>query len=85
MAIKSVSSWPHTRADIDTMINWTADKLRALGVQLELADLGKQTLHDGSVLPLPKVILGTLGTVSFKMTNKINTIIYGGSLSMSRD
>lgn len=46
------------------MVNWTADKLRALGTQIELADLGTQTLPDDSTIPLPKVLLGTLGSVS---------------------
>lgn len=64
VAIKSVSAWPHTRADITTMIEWTADKLKALGTTIELADVGLQTLHDGTKLPLPKVILGILGNVS---------------------
>lgn len=64
VAIKSVSAWPDTRNDIDKMVNWTADKLRALGTQIELADIGTQTLSDGSKIPLPKVLLGTLGNVS---------------------
>lgn len=47
------------------MINWTSDKLKALGTTIELADVGVQTLPDGTFLPLPKVILGILGNVSF--------------------
>lgn len=46
------------------MVNWTAEKLKSLGVTVELAELGDQTLHDGCVLPLPQVILGVLGNVS---------------------
>lgn len=64
VAIKSVSAWPASRDDIGTMINWTADKLRALGVSLQLEDIGVQKLHDGREIPLPKVILGVLGNVS---------------------
>lgn len=64
VAIKSVSAWPDTRSDITTMVNWTAEKLKALGASIELADVGTQTLPDGKVLPLPKVILGKLGKVS---------------------
>lgn len=64
VAIKSVSAWAHTRADITTMIDWTVDKLKALGTTIELADVGVQTLPDGKQLPLPKVILGVLGNVS---------------------
>lgn len=68
VAIKSVSAWPHTRNDITTMVNWTADKLRALGATIELADVGIQTMYDGSKLPLPKVILGALGNDPSKKT-----------------
>lgn len=46
------------------MVNWVADRLKALGATVELADVGKQTFPDGRVLDLPKVILGTLGNVS---------------------
>lgn len=71
VAIKSVSSWPKNRGDVDSMVDWTAQKLTALGVQVELADLGKQTLPDGTVLPLPKAILGTFGTVSSNISLSI--------------
>lgn len=64
VAIKSVSAWPDNRPDIGTAVNWTAEKLRKLGVEVELADIGIQTLRGGREIPLPKVILGTLGTVS---------------------
>lgn len=64
VAIKSVSAWPAYRPDITKMVNWTAEKLKSLGVTVELADVGEQTLHDGCVLPLPEVILGVLGNVS---------------------
>lgn len=46
------------------MVNWTKQKLEALGATVELADVGEQTLPDGTKLALPKVILGTLGNVS---------------------
>lgn len=64
VAIKSVSAWPHTRNDIDVMVKWTANRLKALGATVELADVGTQTLPDGKKLPLPKVILAQLGNVS---------------------
>lgn len=69
VAIKSVSSWAKSRPDVEAMVTWTARKLTELGVQVELADLGKQTLQDGTILPLPKAILGTLGTVSFETSH----------------
>lgn len=46
------------------MVEWTAEKLKLLGTTIELADVGTQTLPDGKILPLPKVILGILGNVS---------------------
>lgn len=64
VAIKSVSAWPAYRPDITKMINWTADRMKALGVTIELAEIGTQTLHDGCTLPLPAVLLGQLGKVS---------------------
>lgn len=45
------------------MVEWTAAKLRALGAQVELAELGTQTLPDGTKLQLPKAILANLGNV----------------------
>lgn len=64
VAIKSVSAWPHTRPEITKMVNWTADKLKALGATIELCDVGEQTLPDGKILKLPNVIFATLGNVS---------------------
>lgn len=64
VAIRSVSAWPHTRPDIDVMVEWTAKRLKALGATIELVDIGRQTLPDGSTIPLPKVLFGQLGTVS---------------------
>lgn len=63
VAIKSVSAWPDSRPDVQKMVEWTAAKLKALGTEIELADLGTQTLPDGKTLPLPKAILGILGKV----------------------
>ena len=54
------------RQDIQDMVQWTKAKLEALGATCELRDVGKQTLPDGKVLPLPNVLLGQLGNVSDK-------------------
>ena len=70
VAIKSVSAWPDSRPDCQKMIDWTQKKLEALGVVVEQADIGFQTLPDGSKLKLPNVILGVLGNVSKKTLNK---------------
>lgn len=63
VAIKSISAFPEYRDEIFRMINWTSDKLKALGTTIELADVGNQVLHDGRTIKLPDVILGTLGKV----------------------
>jgi len=73
VAIQSVSAWPEKRNEIQRMIEWTADKLRSLGTEIELADVGTQTLPNGTEIPLPKVILGTLGKDSKKKT----VVVYG--------
>ncbi|XP_037947161.1 cytosolic non-specific dipeptidase-like [Teleopsis dalmanni] len=73
VAIQSVSAWPDKRNEIQRMVEWTADKLRNIGTQVELADVGTQTLHSGQKIPLPKVILGTLGTDPKKKT----VVVYG--------
>lgn len=64
VAIKSVSAWPENRKDIQDMMLWTKAKLEGLGAKCELRDVGKQTLPDGRVIPLPNVIFGELGNVS---------------------
>lgn len=79
VAIKSVSAWPDSRPEIFKMVDWTAAKLKALGAQVELADLGEQTLHDGTKIPLPKAILGQLGNVSKSIemiTNVVEKRVY---------
>lgn len=73
VAIKSVSALPQHRDDVVKMINWFADQLKAEGASIELADIGSQTLPDGQVLPLPPIILGTLGSDPSKKT----LLIYG--------
>jgi nonspecific dipeptidase len=73
VAIKSISAFPEFRDEIFRMINWTSDKLKALGTTIELADVGNQVLHDGRTIKLPDVILGTLG----KDPKKKTVLIYG--------
>uniref|UniRef100_A0A336L7Z7 CSON005069 protein n=1 Tax=Culicoides sonorensis TaxID=179676 RepID=A0A336L7Z7_CULSO len=73
VAIKSVSAFPEYREEIFRMVNWTSDKLKALGATVELADVGNQKLHDGRSIKLPDVILATLGSDPKKKT----VLIYG--------
>ncbi|XP_076758935.1 cytosolic non-specific dipeptidase 2 [Xylocopa sonorina] len=73
VAIKSVSAWPDKREEIIKMMKWAETKLKNLGVTTELADVGKQTLSDGKQIPLPPVLLGTLGCDPKRKT----VLIYG--------
>jgi len=73
VAIKSVSAWPETRPEITKMMHWMGDELKALGAAIEYVDLGDQTMPDGSVLPLPPVLMGELGQDATKKT----LLVYG--------
>lgn len=73
VAIKSVSAWPETRPEITKMMHWMGDELKALGAAIEYVDLGNQTMPDGSVLPLPPVLMGELGQDAAKKT----LLVYG--------
>ena len=73
VAIKSVSAWPHTRPEITKMMKWMGEELKSLGAAIEFVDLGQQTLPDGTVLPLPPVLMGELGTDATKKT----LLVYG--------
>ncbi|CAD6998675.1 unnamed protein product [Ceratitis capitata] len=55
------------------MVRSVADKLIGLGADVELADIGSQRLPNGKEIPLPNVILGTLG----KDPKKKTIIVYG--------
>ncbi|CAN7998907.1 unnamed protein product, partial [Ixodes hexagonus] len=68
VAIKSVSGWPETRGEVVRMIHWMKEKLEKEGATCELKDLGTQTLHDGSTLALPPVLIGQLGSDPKKKT-----------------
>lgn len=73
VAIKSVSAWPETRDEVFRMVHWFADLLKLEGAELEVVDNGSQTLPDGRVLPLPPIILGSLGNDPAKKT----LLVYG--------
>ena len=42
------------------MVHWAGDRLKSWGADVEYADIGMQTLSDGSRLALPHVLLGSL-------------------------
>ncbi|GFT31884.1 cytosolic non-specific dipeptidase [Nephila pilipes] len=73
VAIKSVSAWPETRDDIVKMVHWVAKYLEKEGARITLADPGKQTLPNGITIPLPPILLGTLG----EDPNKKTICVYG--------
>jgi len=73
VAIKSVSAAPEHRPEITKMMHWMGDELKALGAAIEYVDIGSQTLPDGTVLPLPPVLMGELGTDATKKT----LLVYG--------
>ncbi|XP_015181069.1 PREDICTED: cytosolic non-specific dipeptidase [Polistes dominula] len=73
VAIKSVSAWPDHRNEIIKMVKWTEVKLKELGATTELANVGTQKLPDDSEIPLPPVLLGTLGSDPKKKT----VLLYG--------
>ncbi|XP_076298295.1 cytosolic non-specific dipeptidase 2 [Lasioglossum baleicum] len=73
VAIKSVSAWPDHRDEIVKMMKWAEVRLKDLGATTELVDIGKQTLPNGGEIPLPPVLLGTLGSDPKKKT----VLLYG--------
>lgn len=42
MSIPSVSGQPERRDDVITMVHWMEDRLKKLGVEVELCDIGLQ-------------------------------------------
>ncbi|XP_057333237.1 cytosolic non-specific dipeptidase [Microplitis mediator] len=73
VAIKSVSSWPDARGEVVKMMEWMEKKMKALGASTELADIGKEKLADGREIPLPPILVGSLGNDRGKKT----VLIYG--------
>lgn len=73
VAIKSVSAWPETRDEVFRMVHWFADLLKAEGADLQIVDNGTQTLPDSRIIPLPPIILGSLGSDP----NKKTLLVYG--------
>lgn len=73
VAIKSVSAWPDHRNEIVKMMKWAEIKLKNLEATTELVDVGKQSLPNGTEIPLPPVLLGTLGSDPKKKT----VLLYG--------
>ncbi|RXM96052.1 Cytosolic non-specific dipeptidase, partial [Acipenser ruthenus] len=73
VAIPSDSSDPQAWDKIVRMLNVTADKIKTLGGNVELADLGSQKMSNGQSVHLPPVILAELK----KDPKKPTLCIYG--------
>ncbi|KAK3716780.1 hypothetical protein RRG08_012051 [Elysia crispata] len=73
VAIQSVSAWPEKRPEIKHMIECVGQMVTKLGGTVEYADIGEQILPDKSKIPLPPVLLGTLGNDPKKKT----LLVYG--------
>ncbi|KAK0371058.1 peptidase family M20/M25/M40 [Colletotrichum limetticola] len=63
--IPSISAYADNRKDVFAMSEWVATKLKAVGVEVTLKDLGKQ---EGTDLDLPPLVLGRYGSDPEKPT-----------------
>ncbi|KAK2830465.1 hypothetical protein Q5P01_018396 [Channa striata] len=73
VAVQSVSAWPEKRGEIRRMMEMAAKDIEKLGGTVELVDIGTQKLVTGEEIPLPPIILGSLGSDPSKKT----VCIYG--------
>jgi len=71
--IKSVSAWPECRPEIVKMVKWMGSELEKCGATIEYCDVGMQDLPDGGKIPLPPVLMGSLGSDPKKKT----LLVYG--------
>jgi nonspecific dipeptidase len=63
VAIKSVSGDSKYRGDVKSMIEHAKKLVESFGGVTELHDIGEQTMHDGSKLPLPPVLFARIPAV----------------------
>nr|XP_022904090.1 cytosolic non-specific dipeptidase [Onthophagus taurus] len=73
VAIQSVSAWADKRGEIKRMIQWASDRLKKLGCNITLRDVGTQTLPNGDTIPLPPVLFGYYHAGD----NKKTVVVYG--------
>jgi len=73
VSIKSVSAWPESRPDCVKMMEWMKVQLEACGATCELKDVGMEKLQNGTEIPLPPVLTGSLGDDKSKKT----ILLYG--------
>ena len=62
-----VKNLPYNIVNV-TICVCTTQEIEKLGGTTELCDMGKQTLPDGTQIPLPPVLLGQLGSDPKKKT-----------------
>ncbi|KAL1931058.1 hypothetical protein VTP01DRAFT_10195 [Rhizomucor pusillus] len=73
VAIPSVSASPNHRKDVFRMAEFLQEELKAVGaVNIQTVDPGKQNF-EGTELPLPPIVLATVGTDPSKKT----VLVYG--------
>ena len=69
-----MSAWPEKRGEIVKVCEIVAKRLKELGASnVELADIGQQTLPDNTKIPLPPLVFANLGADPKKKT----ILIYG--------
>ncbi|XP_054620173.1 cytosolic non-specific dipeptidase [Dunckerocampus dactyliophorus] len=73
VGIQSVSALPENRNTVKKMMEIAAKDIERLGGTVEMVDIGKQKLPGGEEIPLPPIILGSLGSDPGKKT----VCIYG--------
>ncbi|XP_036001153.1 cytosolic non-specific dipeptidase [Fundulus heteroclitus] len=73
VSIQSVSVWPEKRGEIKKMMEMAAKDIERLGGKVELVENGTQKLPSGEDIPLPPILLGSLGSDPAKKT----VCIYG--------
>ncbi|XP_075228926.1 cytosolic non-specific dipeptidase-like isoform X2 [Lycorma delicatula] len=60
VSIRSVSFETSKKEELVTMAYWFAEQLRYIGVTVEIANPGLQTLQNGTSIELPPIILGEI-------------------------
>ncbi|KAM9431805.1 cytosolic non-specific dipeptidase [Clarias gariepinus] len=73
VSIESDSSDVTKRVELQRMMGVVEEKLRGMKGSVALMDVGTQTLEDGSVVPLPKVVTAVFG----EDENKHTVCVYG--------
>ncbi|KAK3541103.1 hypothetical protein QTP86_014140 [Hemibagrus guttatus] len=73
VSIESDSSDVTKRAELNRMMGVVEEKLQGMKGKVDVMDVGTQTLVDGSVVPLPKVVTAVFGDDE----NKHTVCVYG--------